>query len=357
VKALTLSVAGGRKTQSVVNECVAAQPGRRILVVTYTQTNQAVVRSRLTSVGPPAARVQVMGWFSFLMGHWVRPYLPLRFSNGRLGGLNFEGDPGWYATGEARFLDSSQRAYRRHLAQLAYDVCDASKGSVIDRLCRIYDALYIDEVQDLNGYDLEVLDTLLSAPIDLNMVGDVRQALLATNPREQKNRQYKGIAVKSWFEKQAKAERMTISHTSDTWRCNQTIATFADSIFKPAHGFPATLSRNSSCTGHDGVFVVAQDDVADYARAFDPLCLRHNASSAKGVSLPFVNIGLAKGSDVPRVLVWPTAKMTAFLRDGTMLEDTGACELYVAVTRARSSVAFAVKKPQDFTLPAWRATH
>jgi DNA helicase-2/ATP-dependent DNA helicase PcrA len=352
---LTLSVAGGRKTQSIVDECAAADAGSRILVLTYTQTNQTALRSRLASVEPLPGRVQVMGWFSFLMAHWVRPYLPLRYAGRRLAGLNFEGDPGRYATGDTRFLDSDQRAYRRHLAHLAADVCEASNGAVIDRLTRIYDAIYIDEVQDLNGYDLEVLAILLDAPINLCMVGDVRQALLATNPREQKNRQYKGIAVKSWFEKQAKAGLITISHTSKTWRCNQTIADFADSIFDPALGFPATFSQNPSRTEHDGVFVVAEKDASKYVKTFQPLCLRHSASSAKEIPLPFVNIGLAKGSDVERVLVWPTAKMRAFLCNGTILEHTGGCELYVAVTRARSSVAFVVKKPQDYALPLWQA--
>jgi hypothetical protein len=196
---------------------------------------------------------------------------------------------------------------------------------------------------------------LLDAPIDLRMVGDVRQALLATNPREKKNEQYKGIAIKAWFEKQAKAERMTISHTSDTWRCNQVIADFADSIFDSSLGFPATHSQNISQTGHDGVFVIAEKDVFDYVQAFTPLCLRHSASSARNVALPFVNIGVAKGRDVERVMVWPTAKMTAFLRHGTMLEGIGGCELYVAVTRGRASVAFVVKDSQHFALPEWQA--
>jgi len=123
-----------------------------------------------------------MGWFRFLMTHWVRPYLPLRFAEQRLRGLNFEGDPGMYAKGQGRFLDGEARAYRLHLAQLALEVSAASSGAVIDRLTRIYDEIHIDEVQDLNGYDLEILKALLGSPIDLSLVGDVRQALLFHQP-------------------------------------------------------------------------------------------------------------------------------------------------------------------------------
>ncbi len=356
MRQLALSVAGGRKTQSIVDDCAGAPPERRLLVLTYTQTNQVSLGSRLAAIGPLQARVEVRGWFSFLMAHWVRPYLPLRFAGRRLAGLNFDGDPGRYATGEVRFLDAEAKAYRLHLAQLAHEVCEASSGAVIDRLARIYNAVHIDEVQDLNGYDLEILDLLLDSPIDLRMVGDVRQALLATNPREQKNKQYRGIEIAKWFEKQANAGRLTTVHRSQTWRCNQAIADFADSIFDASRGFPATRSQNTVETGHDGMFVLAQDHAARYVETFEPLCLRHNASSAKGVDLTFVNIGLAKGMDVERVLVWPTGKMIEFLRDGKLLEGTRGCELYVAVTRARASVAFAVKQPGDFPLPVWRAS-
>jgi DNA helicase II / ATP-dependent DNA helicase PcrA len=140
---VTLAVAGGRKTQSIVDECVQAGDGRRILIVTYTQLNQQELLARLAVHRPLVAQVEVQGWFSFLMGHWVRPYLPLVFPGRRLKGLNFEGDPGRFAAGERRCLDTEGRAYKRHLAHLAIDTSTASRGGVIDRLSRIYGAIYI----------------------------------------------------------------------------------------------------------------------------------------------------------------------------------------------------------------------
>lgn len=171
---LTLAVAGGRKTQAIVDDCVAAVRGRRILVLTFTVANQRELKSRLAVHSPLAADVEVQGWFSFLLGEWARPYLPRLFPGRRIKGLNFDGDPGWYATGESRYLDHDGQAYRLHLAQLAYETNAAADSAVLDRLCRIYDTIYIDEVQDLNGYDLELLKQLMGAPIDLVMVGDVR---------------------------------------------------------------------------------------------------------------------------------------------------------------------------------------
>jgi hypothetical protein len=97
-----------------------------------------------------------------------------------------------------------------------------------------------------------------------------------------------------------------VTHSTRTWRCNQALADFADSIFDDTFGFPPTESQNRSETGHDGVFVVAQDDAAEYVEKFRTLCLRHGAGTGKGVDLPFTNIGISKGMDVERVLVWST---------------------------------------------------
>src|SRR5262249_10983128 len=151
-------------------------------------------------------------WFRFLLGHWVRPYLPMRWPGRRLRGFSFDGDPGMYATGERRFLDDDSRAYKRHLAQLALETHQASLGAVLDRLSRIYDEIHIDEIQDLNGYDLEVLAEIMGSPIELSLVGDIRQALILTNVQDPKNKQYKGVRIKAWFEEHEKRRRLSITH-------------------------------------------------------------------------------------------------------------------------------------------------
>lgn len=351
---LTLAVAGGRKTQSIVDECLAAAEGRSILVLTYTQLNQQELVRRLALRRPLAAAVVVQGWFSFLMSEWVRPYLPLVFPGKRLRGLNFDGDPGMYAKDAARFLDGDSRVYKRHLAHLAVDTNLASCGGLLNRLSRIYDTIYLDEVQDLNGYDLEVLSALLESPISLNLVGDLRQALIMTNVKDPKNKQYKGTKILNWFELQVGRKRLVIEHASTTWRCNQAVADFADTIFPPAWRFAKTVSQNTVPTDHDGVFAIATEHVNDYVARFKPLCLRHNANCAKSLALDFMNIGVAKGLGVDHVLIGPTDNVIKFLRLGTPLEETPACSLYVAVTRARASVAFVHDKPELLRLPIWQ---
>jgi DNA helicase II / ATP-dependent DNA helicase PcrA len=350
---LTLAVAGGRKTQAIVDSCLAASKGRKILVLTYTQNNQRELISRLAKYRPLAADVEVQGWFSFLLGHWVRPYLPMRWPGRRLRGFSFDGDPGRFAAGEGRFLDDDGRAYRRHLAQLALETHQASSGAVLNRLSRIYDEIHIDEIQDLNGYDLEVLAELLASPMGLNLVGDIRQALILTNGQDPKNRQYKGVKIKNWFELREKRGNLTIDHQATTWRSNQVIADFADRIFDESWGFSKTVSQNSTLTGHDGVFALSPEHAAAYVARYEPLCLRQSANSATSLDLPFMNIGMAKGLSVPRVLIGPTAGMIDFLRRGRQMGEVPSCSLYVAVTRAEFSVAFVADNPARLGQPVW----
>jgi hypothetical protein len=350
---LTLAVAGGRKTQGIVDHCANADAADRVLVLTYTVANQDELSRRLARRRPLETAVDVQGWFSFLLSHWVRPYLPCLFPGRILRGLNFDGDPGQYATGQARFLDSDGRAYKRHLARLATEVEQASGGAVLDRLSRIYNRLWIDEVQDLNGYDLVVLERLMDSKIELAMVGDVRQAILQTNVRDPKYKQYKGVEIKRWFDLQAKNGRLELEQHSTTWRCNAAVAAFADSIFDADWGFARTTSRNNATTVHDGIFAVDYEHAAAYVDTFRPLCLRHSAASARSLDLPFVNIRMAKGLENDRVLVALTQPMKDFVCSAKPLTPGAACSLYVAVTRARASVALLTERPGELAVPLW----
>ena len=350
---LTLAVAGGRKTQSIIERCVTSPKGRRILVLTYTRANQDQLTSRLLVHRPLDATVDIQGWFGFLLGHWIRPYLPRRFPGRRLTGFDFPGNPGRYAVGEHRFLDKNGKAYRLHLAQLAFETNEASSGSAIDRLSGIYDEIHIDEAQDLNGYDLEVMIKLINSSINLYMVGDVRQAILLTNAQEPKHNSYKGINIKKWFDKLSAAGLLEIEHQTITFRSNQLIADFADNLFDANFGFSPTISANTTDSEHRGLFAVASEHARSYLETFNPMCLRYMKTSATSLELPFQNIGISKGLEAEHVLIAPTGNMIQYLSNGKKLEPLASCYLYVAATRARSSVAFVCDRPKSLGLPIW----
>lgn len=340
-----LAVAGGRKTQSIIDDCRSRMDDRRILVLGYTTASQDELATRIRAAGVHGHRVEVMGWFTFLLQHLVRPYLPLLYEGRRLAGFNFDGDPGRYATGAERFLDKDNSAYKLHLAKLAYDVMMASNNGAIDRLEHIYDEVYIDEVQDLGGWDLDVIQALLQSKLRITMVGDMRQALLSTNVRDPKNKKFRREKIFEWFQLMERKSLLKIIQKPSTYRSNQVIAIFSDSIFDPELGYASTVSASTDTHPHTGLFTVRESDAAAYAQSLEALCLRHSKSVAKHLDLPFVTFGVAKGRTVDHALIFPTKKALEFLAEGTQLEGGAACSLYIGVTRAKHSVAFISDAP------------
>ena len=331
-----IAAAGARKTQSVI-EGALADPTERVLVTTYTNENLRQITCRIqerSGIVPP--NVRLTGWFSFLLSDGVRPYQASLFNEvGVVGGLNFLGDRARYIKGGTRpyYLDRTGDVYRDAVSDLVCNLNAASGGAVIRRLESMYDHIYIDEVQDLVGWDLEVLDLLVASSINITVVGDPRQHTFATN-QGSKNKRYRGAGLVDWLKERSTTctrEDRQVSH-----RCHQAICDFASELFPE---FPAIVSGHSEVTGHDGIHEVSRFEVLEYAETYKPQVLRHD-KRANTQGLPAINIGVSKGSTYGRVLIFPTRPMLKYLEseDRSVLKKPEA--LYVAVTRARHSVAF-----------------
>jgi len=354
VNELTIAVAGARKTQGVVDTCAAAAEDHRILVLAFTQASQSELDRRIHEAAPLTSRVEVLGWYAFLLRHFIRPYLPLLFPGRALAGFNYEGDPGQYASGAERHFDSQGRAYQRYLASLAHKVHEASQGSVVDRLEHIYTDVYIDEAQDIGGWSLEILDVLFKSKLNVHLVGDIRQALLSTDPRDRKNSGFKFDKVLAWYREREDQNILTINEVSTTHRSNQVIATLSDEVFDPQLAYSPTVSASSETDPHVGLWRVAPEHVLAYVEAYAPLSLHWRSDLGADLGVSFTTFGMAKGRTVGHVLILPTAKMRTFLSSGSHLEGRPACALYVGITRAEHSVAF-ILEPQANAprLSAW----
>lgn len=325
---LTLAVAGSGKTRGIVEYCAALPPACRVAILTFTKANQSVLGTRLVVSAGDQPFVEIMGWFAFLLRHFARPFLPFKFPGLRVLGFNFEGRPYKMAKGTARFLDSNGAVYACELGRLASELIDMSNGSLMRRLELIFDEILIDEVQDLSAHDWNILDALLHSAIKVTMVGDFRQAVLATNPRSLKNKKYAYTGAIEWFRERQENGLVEIFNRCITYRCHPKIASFADSIFGSKWDFPPTESKNQRVTGHDGVFVIHPDHVISYVEEFSPQCLRHSASSGKKFDLDYMNFKAAKGTEHNRVLIVPTAGIEKFLHSGVELEHGPAATFY-----------------------------
>ncbi|HBO3197810.1 AAA family ATPase [Pseudomonas aeruginosa] len=166
---LTLAVAGSRKTQGLVEHCAALAPTRRVLVVTFTQRNQHELSVRLAKRVGMQTNVEVMGWYTLLIRHFARPFLPFVFPGRRVQGFDYEGQPSRFATEEARFFNPSGALYAAELEKLANLLVEQSQGALLYRLESLYDEILVDEVQDLSGWDWELLEKLFASRIDIRM--------------------------------------------------------------------------------------------------------------------------------------------------------------------------------------------
>jgi len=319
------------------------------LITTYTTEDLAQITRRLQEqTGLVSGNVTLVGWFSFLVNQAARPYqAALLDRTDFIQSLNFTGERSRYAPRDLwrRFyFDQGSNLYRDGVADFACRVDEASGGAVVRRLAAMYDRIYIDELQNLVGYDLDFLDRLFRSGIEVVAVGDPRQHTFATN-NFRRHKKYRGAGLLDWLQKRNR--RCIVETRAESWRCNQQICDWADAIYPT---MPPTKFHNDELTGHDGVFAIAHADVPAYIAKYGPTVLR-NSRAAPTMDLPALNIGLSKGSTYDRVLIFPTKPMVDYLRTADPRPLKAPDRLYVAVTRARHSVAFVVDRRDATYIP------
>lgn len=97
-------------------------------------------------------------------------------------------------------------------------------------------------------------------------------------------------------------------------------------------------------TGHDGIFWVHENDIDKYVDIYNPVQLRYDKRTKVNPIPKTMNFGLSKGLTFNRVLIYPTKPMLDWLSGKSKdMKDESLSKFYVAVTRARYSVAFVYK--------------
>jgi DNA helicase-2/ATP-dependent DNA helicase PcrA len=336
-KRLVIASAGSGKTQRIVGEAITATA--RVLITTYTEANEAEIRSRFVKeCGCVPAHVTIQTWYSFLIQHGARPFQGAVPSPEIRGLVIPDGSSAqWVSESdtERHYFTADHKIYSDKLAKFAIKCNSASGGAVVDRLARVYDVLFVDEVQDIAGHDLDFLKLLLQSPAAVTLVGDPRQSVYATS-RAARNRKYRGDVL--WFFEDASIDiERDLTSLTTNHRCVPEICALSDELFPD---LPATKSGQALRTGHDGVFLVGKTDVEEYLREYGAVQLRYRADTKQVVeSYRAYNFGLSKGMQFDRVLIFPTKDMVIWLSSHAheLAPETRA-KLYVALTRARYSV-------------------
>lgn len=342
---IRMCAAGSGKTWGICNDAlgnVAATPsGKRVLITTYTNKGVDTVNGELAkqNLGVTSQKITVCSWYQFLMAELIRPYQSIIVGINQIRAFDFSdryGQVNYGRKGQARRYFSGRQKYvmKDYASELAVFLIENSEGAVIDRLASIYSHIYIDEMQDMAGYDMTILDLLFDSNVSVICVGDNKQATYRTH--NTKNR--KGQSGKNLWEYCAdKNERglVIIEKSLVSRRFNRSICAFANSVYPNENNISTSMTEVS---GHDGVFLIARSDVRHYCDYFTPIILKYDAKTDTG-EIPSFNFGQCKGMTFERVVIYPNKPLLDFLT-GTGLKSPE--KYYVAVTRSKYSIAIVV---------------
>ncbi|MDX0979878.1 AAA family ATPase [Sinorhizobium medicae] len=335
---IIICAAGGGKTTRIVGE--AASGTERALLVTYTRNNEKEIERKLYGLGPAIPHnIEVTTWFSFLLRDLARPYRRVLHDR-RIEGLQWEEGRSVPFVPEtktaAHYFAGGRLIYSDKISKFICECDRRSGGAVMRRLAQRFDHIFVDEIQDMAGYDIDILELILKAGIKLTLVGDHRQATLKTN-QGKKNSAFGGFNIINKFKAWENAGLAALSYERHTHRCHQHIADLGDRFFPTE---PTTKSLNDAVTGHDGVFIVATAQVDAYVAAFAPQVLRFDKKTACR-DLPAMNFGESKGLTFDRVMIFPHGLGKKWLSTGQVNHVAkSAAKMYVGATRARYSLAF-----------------
>lgn len=333
-----ISAAGSGKTTFIANNSLSKK-NEKILILTYTIDNLNEIKKKIIEIsGFIPNNIEVQSWFSFLLSECVRPYQNYLYDKKRIKTIFFTNGVSTKFVKkenvEKYYLKNGDEIYTDKISLFIKECNENSNGAVINRLELIYDSIYIDEVQDLAGDDLNLLELLFKSKINMVLVGDVRQATYSTN-NSSKNKKYKGSNIYDLFLKWQKKNICTIYHKNECFRSNQAICDLSDSLYPE---MKKTISKNHKITGHDGVFIINNKDIDNYIKKFNPQLLRFDKRS-KFDSESILNFGASKGLTFERVLIIPNGPLKKFLETGEYSNiEASKAKYYVGFTRARYSV-------------------
>lgn len=359
---IIVASAGSRKTTFIVNEALSRN-SENLLILTYTIDNINQIRSYIIRrIGFIPLNITIQSWYSFLLQECVRPYQDFVYPDKRIETIFFPNDIHSFKLNRLYikkdntkhyFLVNGNSIINEHTSEFACICNEKSNGKVITRLEEIYSKVFIDEVQDISGYDFDILELLLKSKINCYFVGDCRQATYFTTCSPKYNK-FKGKNIIHLFKDWEQKSLCSIEEKNECYRSNQQICDFADKLYPNLN---KTISFNFEQTGHDGLFLVKSDQVLQYINIYNPIILRWDKDSDT-LGLEAKNFGTTKGQTFDRVLIFPTDGFKKYLTDGNLTKvikkknkATGKikeeikdafhlAKFYVAITRARYSVAF-----------------
>lgn len=346
---LIIAAAGAGKTTYIIDEALKLVD-KKILITTYTEANEQEIKNKIINIkGYVPSNIKIQTWFSFLIKHGIKPYQSVMFEcniNGIFmintkSGVRYDkrGKKRYFSDKDKEnFFNINDRIYSDKISKLAFLVNKKSNGAIINRLMKIFDNIFIDEIQDMAGYDLDFIKLLLESSINICMVGDIRQTVYSTH-FEQKNKQYKYANLLNYFKKECKNIKLEIddSTLNGSYRNCKEICYFANKLYEE---YAEVISLNNDEVEHTGVFYIKQEAIEKYLLTYRPVQLIYDKRTKANKNYTVYNFGESKGLTFDRVLIYPTEEMLKWFKTyNNELKEQTKAKLYVAITRAKYSIA------------------
>lgn len=342
-----ISAAGAGKTWDICHDALTVTEAgdKKVLITTYTNRGANSIRNeiRKQNQGVLSSRVVVKTWYELLMSDFIKPYQSslTGISINEIKTFDFSdmyGKINYAKQGtKRRYLTNHSLVRANEASDLALLLNRLSGGKVLKRIEAIYSYVYFDEVQDLSGADVDLLKLLIHSKVAVTCCGDNKQATYSTH-NARKNKRLTGSNIWLFFQELEKKQLISIQRNLNTRRFNGQICAFANKIF-PIGDSISTIMDNETC--HDGVYLISQDDIELYYEYFKPQILKYDART-EIEKYRTLNFGACKGETFDRVLIFPNGPFEKFILKRETLSSPE--KYYVAVTRARYSVAFVIKK-------------
>ena len=312
--------------------------------------------------------VVIKSWYQFLLSEIIKPYQTLlTFEMGLYNHI-----PPGFIKSIAFYENSVREFYARNnfyyyinknkdikkdkVSDLAYHLNDGSCGRAICRLEGIYSHVFIDEIQDYAGWDLEVIKLLFCSSMNVMCVGDYKQHTYETN-NSIKNKKFKGEKIVNFFNSLRKKGICDVKYWNSTRRFNEEICKFINTIYndEKTRVFPYQNENSSLSNVLKGVFILDGKNLDEFCEEYKPVVLRYSKRTSVDLhdGCTLYNYGAVKGGTFDNVVIAPVNTVIPFLQKGCLIESQKTrAKFYVACTRAKNSVVFAVNDfdAKDYSL-------
>lgn len=367
------AAAGNGKTFSLCTHAKdAANNGKKcVLMISYTNEGIRSLENeyRKQNNGVLDDRVVVKSWYSVLLSEFIKPYqcllnlkekyykneFPVTFPENFVNSIAFyekEPPPRYFTKEHVQyFVNSRGDVSPDRTSHLAYLCNEHSGGKVISRMEQIYSHVFIDELQDYAGWDLDIIQLLFASQMLVCSVGDYKQATYRTN-NSQKNKQYRDEKIRGFFKLLEKKGLCTITYANTTRRFNQQICNFINTIHDDKNSvvIPDPNIKQELLVENSGVYLIDFKYLSEYCDYYHPVILRYDIDSKINFkhNCEVFNYGGSKGATYERVIVVPVSTTLPFIEKQVKITSNQTrSKFYVACTRAKYSIVFAVKSPKE----------